>query len=263
MKIINKKYNISNTINKKIVLISDIHYHSKKDILRLNNILDNIKKLKPNYICITGDITDKSSISDFNLLIEWLNKLANITKVIMVLGNHEYYTSRKGIYKLNSEYINKFKNINNLILLNNSIVIDNINFIGLNLPIEHYVHNKESKEDFKKYLKKVKTNNKLYNVLLCHSPLNLTQEDIIDNINVDLVLCGHTHGGIVPNIFRIIFKNRGFLSPQRHLFPKNVYGMITLKNKNVIITSGIKVLSESHCSLLKNVFSSEIVEINI
>ena len=265
MKIINKVYNISSKLNKKIVLISDIHYYSENDIFRLNEVLENIKKINPNYICITGDIVDNSNISDFNMLIDWLNKLCNVSKVIMVLGNHDYYLDKKNnLYKLNENYINEIKKIKNVYFLDNqNKVIDNINFIGITLPIEHYMIHGENKSDFKKNIKNIKVNNKFYNVLLCHSPLNLSDEEIISKINVDLILCGHTHGGLVPKFLRCFFKTSGLLNPQGKIFPKNVYGRIKKINKNVIITSGIKVLSESHFALLKNIFSSEVVEINI
>lgn len=263
MKIISKKYNISNKLNKKIVLISDIHYYNKNDIYILNKVLDKIKKINPNYICISGDTIDNSSVYDFDLLLTWLKKLASISKVIMVLGNHEFYLNKKNnIYKLNEDYINQIKKINNLYLLDNeNIIINDINFIGITLPITHYMYKGESKEDFKKYIKNIKTNNKYYNVLLCHSPINISRKDIIDSIDVDLVLCGHMHGGIVPRFLRFLFGTRGLISPQKNIFPNNVYGNIKIKNKNIIITSGINVLSQSHFPLLKGAFSSEIVEI--
>lgn len=264
MKIINKKYNLGNELNKKIVLISDIHYYSKKDIKRLNNVLDNIKRIKPDYICISGDNFDKAEVFDFDLLIVWLKKLADVTKVIMTLGNHDFYENKeRNIYKLNTKYINKIKKIENLYFLDNqNKVLDNINFIGLVLPINHYQFDNESEKEFEKYVQKVKPINKYYNVLLCHSPINISKEKFLNRINVDLVLCGHMHGGVVPRFLRFLFGTKGLISPQKKLFPKNVYGNIKVGNKNVIITSGIKVLSESHFPLLTNVFSSEIVEIS-
>lgn len=263
MKIVNKKYNIGNKLNKNIVLISDIHYYSKKDIKHLNKVLDKIKKISPNYICISGDIIDKSKVFDLELLINWLRKLSTICKVIIVLGNHEFYIDKKNnIYELSKDYIDSVKKINNLYLLNNeNIIFDNINFIGLTLPIEHYTNKQESKEDFTKYIKNIKTNKNCYNILLCHSPVNICNEKILSKINIDLALCGHMHGGLIPQGLRFIFKQRGLLSPQKKLFPNNVYGKIVYNNKNIIITSGIKVLSESHCKYFKSVFSSEIVEI--
>lgn len=265
MKILSKKYNISNNLNKKIVLISDIHYSGKEDIKTLNNVLDSIKQIKPNYICITGDTLDTATPNDFNLIKNWLKRLSKTTKVIMIFGNHEFYLDRKNdMYGLNESIINQIKNIDNLYFLDNeNILIDNINFIGLTLPIEHYMCNSEKEEDFKQNIKNIKTNKKYYNVLLCHSPINISKEAIIKNIDVDLVLCGHMHGGLTPNFLKPILKNIGFISPQKTLFPKCAYGNIKIHNKNIIITSGVKVMSKSSFKYIKNIFASEVVEINL
>lgn len=263
--IVNKKYNISNKLNKKIVLLSDIHYDNKKDIKNLCKILNKINKIKPNYICITGDTLNSYSVDDFNLLLNWLKDLADISKVIMILGNHEYYYDKKNkIYKLNLKNINKINQIDNLVFLDNkNIVFDDINFIGLNLPIDYYMEHKENIEEFKKYIKDIKIADDCYNVLLCHTPINLSNKNVLDKLNVNLILCGHMHGGIVPRIFRLFIKHAGFISPNKKLFPKNVYGNIKINNKNLIITSGIRVLAINDSMLFRNIFSSEIVEINI
>jgi len=118
-------------------------------------------------------------------------------------------------------------------------------------------------ENFKNYIDTIKTNDKYYNILLCHSPINISKEEIINNINVDLVLCGHMHGGIVLRILRPIFKTGGFISPQKKLFPKYAYGNIKVNKTNIITTSGIKVLSKRYINKLTNLFPSEIAIINL
>lgn len=256
MKIVNKKYNILNKLNKKIVLISDIHYYSKKDLKRINLVLDNIKKIKPDYICIPGDITDKSIIRDEELFINWLKKLSRISKVIISLGNHEFYVT-KNILKLNSSFLSEVSKIKNLYLLDNeNIVIDNINFMGITMPIECYENN--NLEEFYKILSSLKTYKKYYNVLLCHSPINIIKKSVLKNRNIDLILCGHMHGGVVLNFMRKIFKNNGLISPNRKLFPKQVYGHLKIEKTNIIITSGIKVLP---VRFMNNIFKPEIVQI--
>ena len=259
-KIINKTYNINSNLNKKIVLISDIHYSTKKDIKILNCVLDNIKKIKPNYICIPGDITDKSKITDEELFIEWLKKLSIICKVIVSIGNHEYYVNKsKKEFNLNKEFFYKISKIKNLYLLDNkNNIIDNINFIGLTLPIELYFDESKKLNEFNKHLKKVKIYKNYYNILLCHSPVNVCNSNNLNDI--DLVLCGHMHGGLVPNFVRKTLKNTGFINPNFVLFPKNVYGYIKRKNTNIIITSGIKVLN---IKLLNKLFKPEIVNVNL
>lgn len=261
MKIINKIYNIEGHINKSIVLISDIHYSNKKDIKRLNYVLDNIKKIKPDYICIPGDITNKSIINDEEYLIDWLKKLTLICKVIVSIGNHEFYINKwKKIYGLNKELLKKISKIDNLYILDNkNIIIDEINFMGITIPIEYYKINK-SVEDYNKLFDALKTNKKYYNILLCHSPVDIVNEELLKNRNINLILCGHTHGGAVLEIFRPIFKNNGFISANYKLFPKNVYGMLQIESTAIITTSGLKVLP---FKLLNKLFSLEIVKINL
>lgn len=259
MKIINKYYNINNKLNKSIVLISDIHYQDKKDIKLLNNLLDNIKKIKPDYICIPGDIINKSSLKDEEEFINWLKKLSKISKVIISLGNHEFYIKpHKKIYSLNKPLFEKIENIKNLYLLDNkNVVIDNINFIGFTIPMKYYKEIKH--KDFHKCLNNLKIDKKYYNILLIHSPMNISNEEILKNRNIDLLLCGHMHGGIVPRCMRKIFKNNGLISPKKKLFPKNVYGYLKIDNTNIIISSGIKVIPFR----IINMFSPEVVNIKI
>ena len=266
MLITNKEYKINSRINTNIVLISDIHYYSKKDIKYLNKILDKITRLKPNYICIPGDIIDECNIEDEKYFIEWLTKLSNITKTIISLGNHEYYIDkRKNLYGFNKELFQKIKKINNIYLLDNeNVIIDDINFIGLTLNKDYYYKHYEDYDNFFKSINSLKINTNYYNILLCHSPVNVTNEKVIEKLNVDLILCGHTHGGMVPKIFRKIIKNDGFISPNKKLFPKKVYGNLKIKNTNIIITSGITVLSHTNrFYMLRHFFSGEIVNIKL
>ena len=260
MKIINKDYSISSKLNKKIVLISDLHYLNKKDLDRLNSILDDINNIKPNFICIPGDIIDKSKVDDENIFVDWVKRLSKVSTVIISIGNHELYRSKLNkLGHLNKEFYNKLSNIDNLYVLDNkNIIIDNINFIGITIPIEYYFKN--NLDNFSNLLNKVNIDKKHYNVLLCHSPVDICNKDILKNKNIDLVLCGHMHGGVVPRFLRRIMGTNGFISPNKTLFPKNAYGHLNINNTDIIITSGCKVLP---FKLLNKMFSAEVVTINL
>ena len=252
MKIINKEYNLGN--DKTIVLISDIHYYNKRDIKLLNNILDNIKQIKPNYICVTGDIIDEAFIYDEDLLIDWFKKLSLVAPILVTLGNHEYYINKKiNKFKLNNEFILKLEQINNLYILRNAAkLFGNINFIGIDLGIDYYEYENKTDINIEQYIEEGKTN-----ILLCHSPVKI--EHII-NSDISLVLCGHMHGGCVPRILRPIFKTRGIISPTKKLFPKYAYGLKQIGETSIITTSGIRVISHTNkFYFLTNLFSSEIV----
>lgn len=266
MKIVNVNYDLKGSIDTDIVLISDIHYYSKKDLKQLNKVLDNIKKIKPKFICIPGDLIDEAKIKDEICFINWLNKLSNISRVLITLGNHEFYINKnKGIFGLNEKFLNEIRKINNLYLLDNdNVILDNINFIGITLPIEYYHQSERQNTNFSKYFKNIKNNPRYYNILLCHSPIDICNESILKYLNIDLILCGHTHGGATPRILRPILKKRGLISPKKRLFPKIAYGSISSNYSNIIITSGVTVISHiNKFRLLKNLFPSEIVHITI
>ena len=260
MKIYNKTYDVCSTLNKKIVLISDLHYENKKDINRLNSILENIKNIYPDFICIAGDIINKHKITDEDLFLDWLKKLSTTNKVIISIGNHEFYINKgEKIFGLNRVFLKKISNIKNVYLLDNdNVVIDNINFMGITIPIEYY--GEEQVDNIKFLLSSISTKENLYNILLCHCPMYISKDKILKDSNINLVLCGHMHGGVVPKFLRPIFKNNGLVSPNKKLFPKNAYGSIKISNTDIIVTSGIKVLPNN---FLTKFFAPEVVCINL
>lgn len=245
-------YNLN--INKKIIVISDLHYRYKSDIKRLNILKDKIIKLNPDYICIPGDIINSSDIKNEDILINWFSDLSKVSKIIISLGNHEFY-SNEGI-KFNTNLFNKINSIENIKVLDNeNIEFEDINFFGLTLPITYYKEQKESYEVFSKNYK-VKTIENKYNVLLCHSPINIVKSDLK---NIDLVLCGHMHKGLLPDMLKPLFKGRGLVNPLHQILPKNncCYGIKKVNSSYVIVSSGINLMN----NILRNIFSSEIVVI--
>lgn len=255
MKIVNKKYNVKSSVNKKVILISDLHYSNKEDIDRLNYILENISLQEPDYICICGDLIDKSAILDEEDIINWLKKLSLVAKTIISIGNHEFYINKHNkVFGLNKEFFKKVSSINNLYLLDNdNISIDGINFIGLTVPMDLYYKTNITKE-MNELLNRLNFINDKFNILLCHSPELIFNKSILNNRNINLILCGHMHGGAVPTFLRKIFGHRGIISPRKKLFPKYSYGKID----NMIITSGIKVIPKGKFT---NVFRPEVVRI--
>ena len=261
-------YEIKSEIDKKIVLISDIHYYSRRDLNKLESIYNKIKTLNPNYICIAGDFIDEAKVLEEDLFIFFLKKLTKLGKVVISLGNHDIaIKGKEKTYFYNEDLFNKIKRVKNLYLLDNETkVIDDICFIGLNLGFEYYYENGENSEALISQFNIIKKNHKKYNVLLCHSPLVVTQENVIKKLEgIDLVLCGHTHGGMTPTIFQKYLKNRVFISPdKRKFFLNDAYGYIVKNDINIVISSGVTKLS--HTSRIDNLdflFKPEIVMIEL
>ena len=201
MKINKEYYCLGNKYNKRIILLSDIHYFSKRIIPQLYNILENIKKLKPDYICISGDIVDDKNIKNQDLLIKWFKDLAKIAKVIIELGNHEFYFNHEIEKCYDKKLFDKIDRIKNVYLLDNKIhSCDGINFIGVTLPNDYY-DNGEDKDDLIYFMnKKYPYLSCGYNIMLIHSPYQIARNDVIKKIkchkDINLILSGHMHGGL-------------------------------------------------------------------
>ena len=146
--------------------------------------------------------------------------------------------------------------------------IDGVCFIGINLGFNYYYHSMTNKKDFMECFNKIKNiDSKKYNVFLCHSPVSVTEDEIVKKLNnkINLVLCGHMHGGLTPIWLQRILKDRVLINPSKNkLFVKNSYGYLRRRNINFVITSGITKLSHiSKLSKFDRLFSSEIVTINL
>ncbi len=272
MKIIKKDYNIStDNVEKRIVLLTDIHYYQPKDMKKLNKILDVLKNESFDYICLGGDIIDLGYIKDMDLFINWLKELSKLSKVFVSLGGHDFRGLKASIYYRNDEFYDKLSKINNLYVLDNDTYIEgNIRFIGLTLPYDYYYKYNENLNYFKRFVNNTfDTFKDKYNILLSHTPIPFTNLPSYDEIkllkNIPLVLSGHTHAGIMPNFLRGVMKGRGIFSPHKQkMFPKDSYGLIKRGDTNIIISSGIT--KASHVNKFHNfdfIFDHEITFINL
>lgn len=259
MRISNTNYKFDLNKNNKIVHISDIHYCNDYKLERLEIVFDNIKKIDPNFICITGDLIDSTDIDNdkIDIFINWLNKLSNICKIIIILGNHdvEHIKNKKREYYINEYFISKLKSLNNTYFLRNEMYEDeNIRFLGLEINYSYY---KDSNiEIINEINNLINIPNDKVNILLVHDP-DVIFKNKINLEKIDFILCGHTHGGLMPEF---IPGHRGLISPKKILFKKNMRGIYDINNTKLIISSGIVKLSKrSHLTKLNDIYSSNIV----
>lgn len=244
----------------KIVQISDLHNRSfgiDNDIL-----LEKIDKLKPNIICITGDLIDSTN-KDFSIALKLIDELSRKYGVYYIIGNHEQKVMINKYKELYKDYFKQLKSKNIISLENEKVKIqignDFINIYGLVVPYKYYPYlfnknykNKKldfNKNDIEKQLGKI--NNKEYNVLLAHTPFFF---EGYSNWGADLVLAGHVHGGII----RLPIKG-GLLSPNREFFPKYDLGEYNIDKSTMILTKGLggsRMIPRVNCK-------PEIVEITL
>ncbi len=187
-----KKFKLGNIGENKIsfVQISDLHLKSfgfKHKIL-----CSKINKLKPDFICLTGDIIEKADLLDE--LEKFLAALdPNIPKKA-ILGNWEYW----GKVKLN-KLLKLYRKYNCELLVNQSKILTigeyNIAITGLDDFIA-------GKPDFKIAFDRLNSYHK--HIVLTHCPAYF--DSIAKEYGMavlDLCLSGHTHGGQV-NFFGFV-----------------------------------------------------------
>lgn len=245
-------------INKtRIAIISDLHYYTPNYNTKiLINIIKQVKKENPHYICVVGDILDEAKYTELEELKNFFNELAYIAPVIVTLGNHDETGYAKHKYESHNEVlINFLKKADKIHFLRDiAITVNNITFYGFN-PSYNYYKSKESYAAFLEEAKKLTANLKAenYNIILCHSPIHIYRF-IKENkkhflSKADLILSGHMHNGCLPTWISIpinkIFKStRSLISPIKTPFPKYAQGRVYKEEVDGYIGRGIIKLSK-------------------
>ncbi|WP_434797305.1 metallophosphoesterase [Terrisporobacter vanillatitrophus] len=231
-----------------IVQISDLHNRSfgKNNI----NLINEIDKINPQVVFITGDIIDGEN-KNFQVALNLLENLTNKYQVYYITGNHEQKALIKRYKELYKEYFKKLQYLSAIHLDNEKIQIkkdkSHINIYGLTVPFKCYKYLFDKDKSI--YLDKSFLQNNLplinkneYNILLVHTPFYF---DEYEKWGSDLILAGHVHGGIIR--LPII---GGLLSPNRQFFPKYDLGKFDKNNSTMIVTKGLgrsKVLVRINC----------------
>lgn len=256
----------SNIVKKDITIVhlSDIHFSRITKAKMLSCLSNYVSKIKPDYIMITGDTLDVPWIvKDTNKikeLLDFLDDLSHISKVLISLGNHDVVTDE------DYNFFNKLDELDNIYVLNNTSYHDNyIYTLGVTLPPSYYynVMREESLEvlistldSLKDKLSKMPAN--VPKIALIHSPIKLNEKSSLERLHdFDLILCGHTHNGMVPDFLKFLFRaNSGIISPRNNLFPKIAKGNIKTKINNhpitIIINGAITKLSKQSGKILSN-----------
>ena len=267
-------YNSKSKKDITLIHLGDIHFNITTNIKKLDKIKEAIYKNNPDYVVITGDTIDNPQVTKDKIRIKklllFLTDISNFTKVIISLGNHDVYI------KEHHKFFQNLNDLKNIYILDNEAYIDEEIYIsGFTLPATYYynITRNESKEALIEHLKKNKklTYNlplKLPKVGLIHSPILLTDKDVLTQLNeYDLLLSGHTHGGMVPKFLSKFFKkNQGIIAPNKKILPEVARGKIEnyIKDKKItlIITSGITKLSLHSAKILNKLNFVYNIDIN-
>ena len=166
----------------KIVHFTDLHYGTTINQQYVRMLVDTINGLRPDIIVFTGDLFDKDVIKSKDEVLALgylLSELDAVLGKFAVRGNHDY----------EKNYFDQAMAVSGFRVLNNEAELiyyrgeTPIQIIGLpSLIKEVYTICEDLIADDTIY----------FRILLAHEP------DVIDNLfelNIDLMLAGHSHGG--------------------------------------------------------------------
>ncbi len=205
----------------KIVHLSDIH-NTHSHLLK-NKIFENVRKIQPDVIVITGDLIDKRR-TDIDTAAAIAKELMGIAPVYFVMGNHE--TAITSFRELERKLTEAGVNI----LHGRSVQLsDTLTLCGTD-DINN-IKGSSSKEKITKALSGLIKNEDSFTILLSHRPELF---DSYCDFSADLVLTGHAHGGQIrlPVI-------GGLFSPGEGFFPEYESGMHEKNGTKMIISRGI------------------------
>ena len=240
----------------RIVQLSDVH--SVRSESQKEYLINKVRKAAPDIIVVTGDLIDSAHYSRQlslyaegeidtveELTIEFMSELTLIAPVYFIYGNHEmmllddvdnnpFSTALKesGVIFLNNEtaYINVNGSILKLSGIQDPATLykdPRYAFAGSNADKTRAVLDDLAASD----QDGSRGSEASLSVLLAHRPEFLY---IYRDYDIDLVLSGHTHGGIMRFPF-----GRGLYARSEGFFPKYSYGEYTLDGLTMIINGGL------------------------
>lgn len=215
------------TTNLHFVFISDLH--NKEFGTDNKALIDTVKSQNPDFIAVGGDLVVQE-VEDDSVMKNLLSQLSKIAPTYCVLGNHEVALSNKFDFKAEI-------NSTGAVLLDNEIVEitkDGTKFaLGGITDFPFYEASAPTiTPDSKIWGELMGKSKDEYTILLHHHPEYIT--NYLEISKFDLVLCGHTHGGLV----RIPF-GKGIFVPNQGFFAQYDKGEFEFAKTKMIITSGL------------------------
>ncbi len=76
-----------------IIQISDLHYGSEFREDCFENIISYIKEAHPDLVVCTGDLVHRGRVNEFKNIVQYINRIKDITRFMAVPGNHDVKSS--------------------------------------------------------------------------------------------------------------------------------------------------------------------------
>lgn len=196
----------------RIVHLSDLHSCEFTD-----RLFRRVCAEDPDLIVITGDLWDRTKLR-IPEMTDFAEKLAGICETVYIPGNHEFHAPEH-------ECIFQQLEKSGVHVLRHRIMdFDGFSLLGMDI-LKYGAFNDAE-------LKRLSARGG-YRIAAAHFPQ--FYEEVYSEYDIDLVLCGHAHGGQ----FRIPFIKVGLYSPGMGVFPKYSEGLHERNGVKMIVSRGI------------------------
>ena len=215
----------------KIVFLSDLHCEEYGE----NNaeLLAIVNAQSPDIIALPGDLFNRESDdAEIDKVCKFISQLPQIAPTYFSIGNHE----TDYIAESENSILEKVRNTGVTVLecAYEDLTVNGTTFRIGGVSELAYKGADDKYDPAAEMFLTDYCDTKLPTVLLSHRPEAFCFKDACKEWNVDLILSGHTHGGLVrlPVI-------GGLVAPIQGLFPDVYYGEYEFYNTKMIVTSGL------------------------
>ena len=192
-------------------LVSDVHLGHVNGARFMRRIIDQLKRLAPDVIFLTGDLYDGTKVDAPAVAAPWQD-ISPPLGSYFVTGNHEEFSDPL-------QYIHAMRGTGVRVLNNEKVDLDGLQLVG----VQH--HDSTNAERFQAILERAELRTGEPSILLSHAPHAL---EVPEQAGVSLQLSGHTHGGqIFP-----------FTWFTRRIFRQYTYGLQQFGKMLVYTTTG-------------------------
>ena len=211
----------------RIAQVSDLHNEEFGEGNHL--LIDLLMQTDSDLIVLTGDLID-SRHTDIDIALDFAGKAVQIAPVYYISGNHE---ARVPEYE---KFITDLTEAGVTVLENQKIRItregENITLMGIQDPSfqSDYLFG-DAQTVVLQAISSLQNASDGYTVLLSHRPELF---DLYVDAGIDLVFCGHAHGGQ----FRLPFVG-GLVAPNQGFFPEYDAGLFTEENTTMVVSRGV------------------------
>lgn len=216
---------------KRVVHISDLHntFYGKDQA----KLMAMVKEARPDAILLTGDLLDKRRSPRKGTLgaRSFIRQAVEVCPVYFVPGNHEAEAAGGTLWPGLRSFLQEMGV--HLLLDREETLWPGVRILGLMDPaFDPWYGRKQAARRFRyRGRKLMETKGEGCRILLTHRPEQL---DFYARMEVDLVLCGHAHGGQ----FRLPFVG-GLYSPHQGVFPKWTQGVYYRGKTRMLVSRGM------------------------